>query len=74
MERRELIRQIAIATERCQYLHQSYGLQIKLCNSPKSVDADFIKLGKIKREWQEMTTENTRLEQILANFYNNNGK
>lgn len=74
MERRELIRQIAIATERCQYLHQSYGLQIKLCNSPKSVDSDFVKLGNIKREWQEMTTENTRLEQILANFYNKNGK
>lgn len=74
MERRELIRQIAIATERCQYLHQSYGLQIKLCNSSKSVDADFVKLGNIKREWQEMTTENTRLEQILANFYNKHGK
>ena len=74
MQRKELIRQIAIATERCQYLHQSYGLQIKLCNSAKSVDADFVKLGSLKREWHEATIENTRLEQILGNLYNKNGK
>ena len=74
MQRKELIRQIAIATERCQYLHQSYGIQIKLCNSTKSVDADFIKLSSLKREWHEATIENTRLEQILGNLYNKNGK
>ena len=74
MQRKELIRQIAIATERCQYLHQSYGIQIKLCNSAKSVDNDFVKLGSLKREWQEATIENTRLEQILGNLYNKNGK
>ena len=74
MERKELIRQIAIATERCQYLHQSYGLQIKLCNSAKSVDNDFVKLSSLKREWHEATIENTRLEQILGNLYNKNGK
>ena len=74
MQRKELIRQIAIATERCQYLHQSYGLQIKLCNSAKSVDNDFVKLSSLKREWHEATIENTRLEQILGNLYNKNGK
>ena len=74
MQRKELIRQIAIATERCQYLHQSYGIQIKLCNSTKSVDADFIKLSSLKTEWHEATIENTRLEQILGNLYNKNGK
>ena len=74
MQRKELIRQIAIATERCQYLHQSYGIQIKLCNSAKSVDSDFVKLGSLKREWHEATIENTRLEQILGNLYNKNGK
>ena len=74
MQRKELIRQIAIATERCQYLHQSYGIQIKLCNSAKSVDNDFVKLSSLKREWHEATIENTRLEQILGNLYNKNGK
>ena len=74
MQRKELIRQIAIAKERCQYLHQSYGLQIKLCNSAKSVDSDFVKLSSLKREWHEATIENTRLEQILGNLYNKNGK
>ena len=74
MQRKELIRQIAIATERCQYLHQSYGIQIKVCNSAKSVDNDFVKLSSLKREWHEATIENTRLEQILGNLYNKNGK
>lgn len=74
MQRKELIRQIAIATERCKYLHQSYGMQIKLCNSAKSVDNDFVKLGSLKKEWHEATIENTRLEQILGNLYNKNGK
>jgi hypothetical protein len=74
MQRKELIRQIAIATERCQYLHQSYGLQIKLCNSAKSVDSDFVKLSSLKREWHDATIENTRLESILSNLYNKNGK
>ena len=74
MQRKELIRQIAIATERCQYLHQSYGIQIKLCNSAKSVDNDFVKLSSLKREWHEATIENTRLEQILGNLYNKHEK
>ena len=74
MTRTQVKLNIKRATDNNIRLFNNYGIQIKLCNSAKSVDNDFVKLGSLKREWHEATIENTRLEQILGNLYNKNGK